>query len=86
MSPSPKRSVKKVRSSAITSGKANYVDLGSEVRSSITLKGRSLEQHYRKEELAMAKPELDAARQAIWNLDKASLAEIKSYNNPPSKV
>lgn len=65
--------------------RASYTDL-SAGRSSITLKGRTLEQHFKKEELAKAKPELDAARQAIWNLDKASLAEIKSYQNPPQKV
>jgi hypothetical protein len=78
MSPTHKRIVKKTKSSA----KASYTDLGAG-RSSITLKGRTLEQHFKKEELAKAKPELNAARQAIWNLDKASLAEIKSYNNPP---
>lgn len=79
MSPSPKRTSKKVKSSS------KYVELDG-ARSSVTLKGKTLEQHYKKEELAKAKPELDAARQAIWNLDKATLAEIKSYNSPPKGV
>lgn len=87
MSPSPKRSsVRKSRkTTAVSPGRASYVELG-DGRSSITLEGRSLEQHYRKEELAKAKPELDAARQAIWNLDKATIAEVKSYNSPPRQV
>ena len=37
-------------------------------------------------DLSAAKPELEAAKQAVSNLDKASIVEIKSMPNPPKAV
>ena len=37
-------------------------------------------------DLAIAKPELDAAKLAVSQLDKPSIVEIKSFPNPPKAV
>jgi hypothetical protein len=37
-------------------------------------------------DLSAAKPELEAAKLAVSNLDKASIVEIKSFPNPPKVV
>lgn len=36
--------------------------------------------------MSAAKPELEAAKLAVSNLDKASIVEIKSFPNPPKAV
>ena len=41
---------------------------------------------YKKKELKKAKPALDAAREAIWRLDKTTIAELRSYKSPPLLV
>lgn len=84
MSLSPAR--KSVTVKRVSPARSSKASLRPSTTSSITLAGRELENFYKKEEIARAKPELDAAREAIWNLDKSTIAEMKSYKAPPRGV
>lgn len=83
-SSSPKKQMK-------TSANASYVDLTSTSKTEIDLSTltegqRELFRVYKQDELALYQQEIDAAREAIWNLDKATIAEIKSYTKPTEPV